>query len=64
MAFLTNEPEEKFYNVDVELLHHLQRTFPDQLPKKQVTKFELGKLIGQRSVIEHLIYLMNRKADS
>ena len=63
MAFLTNEPEEKFYNVDEELLRHLQRTFPDTLPKKQVTKYELGRLIGQRSVIDHLIYLMNRKPD-
>lgn len=36
------------------LLHWLNTLYPDSLPNKEVTSYELGKLVGQREVIEQL----------
>lgn len=36
------------------LLKFLEQTYPDTLPRTQLTGFELGILIGQRDVVEHL----------
>ncbi len=36
------------------IMDWLDEKFPDRLPNKQVTEFELGVLIGNRQVIEDL----------
>lgn len=41
--------------VSDELIMKLKDDFPNQLPKKEITPFELGKLIGQQEVIDKLI---------
>lgn len=38
-----------------ELIRKLQDDFPNQLPKTEVSPFELGKRVGQQEVIEKLI---------
>lgn len=37
------------------LIKKLKDDFPNQLPKTEVTPFELGRLVGQQEVIEKLI---------
>ena len=37
-----------------ELIYKLKQDFPNELPKNEVTPFELGRLIGQQQVIEKL----------
>lgn len=41
--------------VSDELIMKLKDDFPNQLPKKEITPFELGKLVGQQEVIDKLI---------
>ena len=36
------------------LLQALERDFPNELPKKQISEFELGVLIGHQQVIDKL----------
>ena len=36
------------------LIKFLEETYPDSLPRKQVSDFELGFLIGQRGVVDYL----------
>ena len=38
-----------------ELIEVLKRDFPNTLPKKELSPFELGKLVGHQEVIEKLI---------
>ena len=38
-----------------ELIRKLQEDFPNQLPKNEVSAFELGKRVGHQEVIEKLI---------
>lgn len=37
-----------------ELIRKLQMDFPNELPKVEITSFELGKKVGQQEVIEKL----------
>lgn len=38
-----------------ELIECLQRDFPDKIPRKQLSEFELGKLVGHQEVVDKLI---------
>lgn len=38
-----------------ELIMVLQRDFPNKLPMRELSSFELGKLVGHAEVIEKLI---------
>lgn len=38
-----------------ELIYKLKQDFPNELPKQEISSFELGKLVGQQQVIEKLI---------
>ena len=38
-----------------DLIRVLRRDFPNELPRKEISPFELGKLIGHIEVIEKLI---------
>ena len=38
----------------------LQNDFPNQLPKKKITEFELGVLVGNQQVIDKLIFEKER----
>lgn len=38
----------------LKLIEKLMDDFPDKLPDKQVSDFELGKLIGQQNIIKKL----------
>lgn len=46
-----------------ELLEMLKVKYPDKLPSKELTNYELGKLIGQQEVIKYLysVLLKNTK---
>lgn len=37
------------------LIQVLQRDFPNKLPQKEISAFELGRLLGQQDVINKLI---------
>ena len=41
-----------------ELLEMLKTKYPDRLPNKEVTNYELGKLIGQQEVIKYLLSIL------
>jgi hypothetical protein len=36
------------------LIKFLEETYPDTIPRQELTPFEMGKLVGQRDVVEHL----------
>ncbi len=38
------------------LIEVLKRDYPNTLPKKEVSPFELGRLIGQQEVVDKLIF--------
>lgn len=38
-----------------ELIRKLQEDFPNQLPKTEISSFELGKRVGNQEVIDKLI---------
>lgn len=40
--------------INAGLLKFLEETYPDTLPRSQISDFDLGVLIGQRDVVEHL----------
>ncbi len=44
----------KYPNISNELIECLKSTFPNKLPLKQISEFELGVLIGQQRVIDQL----------
>lgn len=39
-----------------ELINVLKRDFPNQLPQKEISLFELGRLLGQQNVVDKLIF--------
>ena len=41
-------------NISDKLIECLESTFPNKLPLKQISEFELGVLIGQQRVIDQL----------
>lgn len=43
------------------LIKFLEETYPDSLPRKQVSDFELGFLIGQRGVVDYLKQLYEQE---
>ncbi len=47
--------------IDELLIRKLKEDFPNQLPQKEISNYELGYLIGQQSVIEKLEFEMNEQ---
>lgn len=39
---------------DIQVLQWLNTLYPDNLPTKELTPYQLGVLVGQREVIEQL----------
>lgn len=43
------------------LIKFLDETYPDTLPRKQLTDFEQGFIQGQRDVVDYLIQLFEQE---
>ena len=43
---------------------YFKEAFPDKLPTKQVSEFELGKLIGKQEIIRHLEFINKQQYES
>lgn len=51
---MEEETKDTYPYVSDGMLKYLKRTFPNQLPSKEVSAFELGQLMGIQYVIQHL----------
>ena len=50
--------------IDELLINKLKKDFPNKLPKKEISAYELGFLIGQQSIISKLEYEMNEQNET
>ena len=57
-----NEPQDPQVSVDRDLLNHLRSVYPDKIPMKMMTKYDIAKLQGNQEVIKHIEYLANLKS--
>ena len=48
-------------NISLELLEYLHKTYPNVLPRHEISSFEMGVLLGQNALIEHLYSIYNKK---
>ncbi len=46
------------------LIKKLKEDFPNQLPQKEISSYELGYLIGQQSIINKLEFEMENQSDT
>lgn len=53
--------EINYPEIDEILLKKLKEDYPNKLPKKEISNYELGYLIGQQSIIEKLDYEFNEQ---
>ena len=50
--------------IDELLINKLKKDFPNKLPEKEISAYELGFLIGQQSIISKLEYEMNEQNET
>lgn len=55
MKFELTHTNSNYPIITDELINCLFKDFPNQLPEKEISEFELGRLIGQQDIINKLI---------
>lgn len=51
-------------NINYKLIDKLKIDYPNKLPDKKISEYELGYLIGQQSIIEKLEFELKEQEDS
>lgn len=50
--------------IDELLINRLKKDFPNKLPEKEISAYDLGFLIGQQSIINKLEFEMKEQEDT
>lgn len=48
------QPHNKYASLEQVIIDALMEDFPNKLPEKEISNFELGRLLGQQDVINKL----------